>query len=213
MLLEIIGLPGPEGREILFELDMSYLGQTHTVDVPLPLTLEAGGTGVTQDVVRSAFEARYAEVYGRLLYGIPMRVLNLRVSVIGQRPKFDLSILIDKTAGSLDDARLGERQVWIDGAWHETAIYARLALPVGARIVFAAEVFDAITSPRPYQERLTPEEGAEQLRKLAGTKLDPDVVEALARVVERQKALVFVTDLEEAPVHRMSTTDQRPPPE
>jgi putative nucleotidyltransferase with HDIG domain len=86
-------------------------------------------------------------------------------------------------------------------------------IPIGARIVFAAEIFDAITSPRPYQERLTPEEGADQLRKLAGTKLDPDVVEALARVVERQKALVFVTDMEEAPVHRMSTTDQKVVPE
>ena len=83
-------------------------------------------------------------------------------------------------------------------------------IPIGARIVFAAEIFDAITSPRPYQEQLTPQEGADQLRKLAGVKLDPDVVEALARVVDRQKALVFV-DSQAAEVHRMSSTDQRPP--
>jgi response regulator RpfG family c-di-GMP phosphodiesterase len=83
-------------------------------------------------------------------------------------------------------------------------------IPIGARIVFAAEIYDAITSPRPYQDQLSPEEGAEQLRRLAGTKLDPDVVEALARVVERQKALVFVEN-KPGPVHRMSSTDQQPP--
>lgn len=83
-------------------------------------------------------------------------------------------------------------------------------IPIGARIVFAAEIFDAITSPRPYQEQMEPRQGAEQLRKLAGTKLDPDVVEALALVVDRQKALVFV-DGQAGPVHRMSSTDQKPP--
>ena len=31
-------------------------------------------------------------------------------------------------------ARQGSRQVWFDGGWHETALYARLDLPVGARI-------------------------------------------------------------------------------
>jgi response regulator RpfG family c-di-GMP phosphodiesterase len=83
-------------------------------------------------------------------------------------------------------------------------------IPIGARIVFAAEIFDAITSPRPYQARLGPAEGGEQLRKLAGTKLDPAVVEALAQVVDRQKSLVFV-DGRGGQVHRMSSTDQQPP--
>jgi len=83
-------------------------------------------------------------------------------------------------------------------------------IPIGARIVFAAEIFDAITSPRPYQEQLSAQQGAEQLHKLAGTKLDPAVVEALGRVVERQKALVFVEN-KPGPVHRMSSTDQQSP--
>jgi N-methylhydantoinase A len=32
----------------------------------------------------------------------------------------------------VEQARRGSRQVWFDGAWHDTAIYARLDLPVGA---------------------------------------------------------------------------------
>jgi response regulator RpfG family c-di-GMP phosphodiesterase len=69
-------------------------------------------------------------------------------------------------------------------------------IPIGARIVFAAEIFDAITSPRPYQERLSNEAALEQMRKLAGSKLDPAVVEALADVVLRRKSLAFVREFD-----------------
>ncbi len=69
-------------------------------------------------------------------------------------------------------------------------------IPVGARIVFAAEIYDAITSPRPYQERLTRQAALAQMQQLAGSKLDPAVVEGLASVVSRRKSLVFVRDFE-----------------
>ena len=67
-------------------------------------------------------------------------------------------------------------------------------IPIGARIVFAAEIYDAITSPRPYQERLPRQAALAQLQRLTGKKLDPAVVEALASVVSRRKSLVFVRD-------------------
>lgn len=123
-----------EGTECLFELDMCYLGQTHTVDVTLPLRVEGSSTNVTRDIIHDAFETRYRQLYGRLLAGIPIRVLNLRVSVLGRRPKFDLSLLAPSGETSLDDARTGSRQVWINDAWHDTAIFQRLALPVGAQV-------------------------------------------------------------------------------
>jgi response regulator RpfG family c-di-GMP phosphodiesterase len=69
-------------------------------------------------------------------------------------------------------------------------------IPIGSRIVFAAEIFDAITSPRPYQDQLEPEEAVAQMLRLAGAKLDPAVMEALERVVERQETSVFVRDTE-----------------
>ncbi len=122
------------GRDCLFELDMSYVGQTHTVDVALPLRLRDGGTGLTRELLGRAFEARYRDVYGRLLQNIPVRVLNLRVSAIGRRPKLDLSLLAPKSDADLVSARQGSRPTWFSGAWHETAVYDRLALPVAARI-------------------------------------------------------------------------------
>ncbi len=118
----------------LFELDMLYLGQTHTVSVPLALTPKAETTGVTREAIRSAFEAAYRAAYGRLLDGLPQRVMNLRIAVIGRRPKFDLEILAPGGQKTRDDCLLEERQVWVEGGWQDAKVYERLELPVGARV-------------------------------------------------------------------------------
>jgi N-methylhydantoinase A len=123
-----------EGVECLFELDMLYVGQTHTVAVPLPVKLADRTTGVTRDLIRGAFEARYREAYGRLLDGIPIRLLNLRVAAVGLRPKFDLTLLAPSAGASVEEAHRGSRQVYVDGAWHEATVHERLALPIGARV-------------------------------------------------------------------------------
>jgi N-methylhydantoinase A len=122
-----------EGREVIYELDMSYIGQTHTVAVALPVSLADGTTSVTEGIIRTAFESSYRATYNRLLDGIATRILSLRTAVVGRRPKFDLSAL-SPTGGSVADALLDEREVWIDNGWQTTRIYDRLALPVGARI-------------------------------------------------------------------------------
>jgi N-methylhydantoinase A len=113
------------GCDTIVELDMSYLGQTHTVAVPLAGTLDAAA-------IRAAFEARYRAAYGRLLEGIAMRVLNLRVAVVGRRPKLDLAGLAPKPGGSLAVAQRGTRRIYVDGSHAQAPVYARLALPVGA---------------------------------------------------------------------------------
>jgi hypothetical protein len=86
------GLP-VEGIEVRFELDMHYVGQTHTVAVPLPVTWTEAGTGVTEAAVRAAFEAAYRAAFARLLPGIPVKIVNLRTAGIGRRPRFDLAAL------------------------------------------------------------------------------------------------------------------------
>lgn len=120
-----------ERIDILFELDMHYVGQTHTVSVPLPVTIEADTTGVDEAVIRQAFETAYRASFSRLLDGVPARIVNLRTAAVGRRPAFDMRALAPGADASLEAAKLGTRQVWFDGGWHEAAIYARLALPVG----------------------------------------------------------------------------------
>lgn len=52
-------------------------------------------------------------------------------------------------------------------------------IPLGARIIAVADIFDALTSPRAYKRPWPIEEAIAELRALAGAKLDRDCVEAL----------------------------------
>jgi N-methylhydantoinase A len=124
-----------EDRTIVVELDMAYLGQTHTVSVPLPVEFADGTvTPPTRDQIAAAFDTAYQSTYGRLLKNGVRRVMNLRTAVIGERPKFDLATLAPR-GGSVEGARKGTRNVHFGDAWHDTAIFDRLTLPVGARII------------------------------------------------------------------------------
>ena len=67
-------------------------------------------------------------------------------------------------------------------------------IPLGARILGAVEIYDALTTSRPYQERMAPELAVERMRDLVGTVLDGTVLEALTRVVARREALVYLDE-------------------
>jgi putative nucleotidyltransferase with HDIG domain len=67
-------------------------------------------------------------------------------------------------------------------------------IPPGGRVIAAAEVYDALTTSRPYQEKMTPEQAVERMADLSGTVLDPRVYDALVRIVGRRQTLVFLDD-------------------
>jgi putative two-component system response regulator len=67
-------------------------------------------------------------------------------------------------------------------------------VPLGGRVIAAAEVYDALTTARPYQEKMTPEQAVERMEDLSGTVLDPKVHEALVRIVGRRQTLVFLDE-------------------
>lgn len=123
-----------ESIEHFFELDMLYVGQTHTVPVRLPIDLDGVRKGFGRGIIQTAFEDSYQRSFGRLLDDISVRVLNLRVTVIGRRPKFNLSILGPSSSGSLEDAKSETRQVWINGQWWDTDVYRRLDVPESATV-------------------------------------------------------------------------------
>ncbi len=61
-------------------------------------------------------------------------------------------------------------------------------IPVSARILAVVDVFDALTSKRPYKEKWSDERAAEYLRTQAGKQLDPEFVHAFladARGIEK----------------------------
>ena len=120
--------------DTLFELDMHYVGQTHTIRATLPAEIRDGAIKLTVEDVRKAFETAYQKSFSRLLPGVPIKIVNLRTAAIGVRPRFDLSALAPDSGADLAKARLGSREAWFDGKWWSTAIYARLELPAGCDI-------------------------------------------------------------------------------
>lgn len=122
-----------DARTVYFELDMAYVGQTHTVSVPLSVTVTEGKViPPTKAEINAAFDAAYTATFGRLLEKGVRRIMNLRSAVTGKRPKFDLATLAPTTSGA--PIQSGTRPVHFDGRWHDTAIYERLPLPVGTVI-------------------------------------------------------------------------------
>jgi diguanylate cyclase (GGDEF)-like protein/putative nucleotidyltransferase with HDIG domain len=67
--------------------------------------------------------------------------------------------------------------------WDGTGYPDRLPgpeIPLGARIIFVVDAFDAMTSDRVYRGRLTQDHALAELERCAGTQFDPNVVAALA---------------------------------
>jgi N-methylhydantoinase A len=119
------------GVEQIFELDMLYLGQTHTVAVPFDIPAD----GLSVEVIQAAFEVAYKSSFGRLLAGNPMRIMNFRVAVVGRRPQFDMSVFAPKDGMTAESCKTGTRQVYADGNWQEAAVYDRLSIAVGEQVV------------------------------------------------------------------------------
>jgi putative nucleotidyltransferase with HDIG domain len=86
----------------------------------------------------------------------------------------------------------GHHERW-DGKGYPDG-FAAEAIPWGARLIGAAEVYDALATARPYREQLAPELAVEKMRGLIGSVLAPEVHKALSAVVESGAALVFVAD-------------------
>ena len=62
------------------------------------------------------------------------------------------------------------------------------SIPVAARVLAAVDTYNAMTEIRPYRDARDREEALEELRRNAGTQLDPTVVDALCRVLDGQNA-------------------------
>jgi HD-GYP domain-containing protein (c-di-GMP phosphodiesterase class II) len=77
-----------------------------------------------------------------------------------------------------------------------------VGIPLEARIVAVADVFDALTSARPYKPSWSNDEAFAWLRKMARSKFDEKCVEAL----------VFNTKKVEEIQARFRDSDTQPPP-
>ena len=66
-------------------------------------------------------------------------------------------------------------------------------IPLGARIIFAADAFDAMTTDRVYRAGIPRERALAELERCAGSQFDEDVVVALRSVVTAMRAVAAPT--------------------
>jgi HD-GYP domain-containing protein (c-di-GMP phosphodiesterase class II) len=103
--------------------------------------------------------------------------------------------ILDRVGGLL--GRVGEivrscHERW-DGHGYPDGLIGE-EIPLAARIVFACDAYNAMTTDRPYRKALTPEVALQELRDNAGAQFDPEVVAALVTVVEEGRPRVAATD-------------------
>ena len=98
-----------------------------------------------------------------------------------------------REAGELDllgvdpvaDVVLHHHERW-DGAGYPEGKHGA-EIPLGARIIFVADAFDAMTSDRVYRPKRSEEEALAELRRCAGTQFDPAIVSAFAEEVDEAR--------------------------
>jgi putative nucleotidyltransferase with HDIG domain len=74
---------------------------------------------------------------------------------------------------------------WVNGRGYPAGIDGE-KIPLGAKIVSVADAFDAMTSKRVYRDAMSVEKAVEELRRCSGTQFDPQIVEALVKVLRRK---------------------------
>ena len=57
------------------------------------------------------------------------------------------------------------------------------SIPIEGRILAIADAYDAITSPRPYREQLSPQQALDELKRSAGTQFDPELVDIFCKII------------------------------
>ena len=136
--------------QLLREADIAYEGQTHVIRTLLP-------DGETNpDRIAMRFRASYLQRYGSahsgfdrleaLLDGIPVRLLNLRTSVIGVRKHRGLGSLLTPPTTTLNQAYKGSRDVWIDDAFVGCPTYERSRIPWGSEFTGPAVIEQSDTT-------------------------------------------------------------------
>ena len=68
------------------------------------------------------------------------------------------------------------------------------AIPDGARILAAAEAWDAITSGRPYRPERSPQAALEELRRCSATQFSPEVIKAFDAPLFRRFARILANE-------------------
>jgi diguanylate cyclase (GGDEF)-like protein len=124
--------------------------------------------------------------------GIPDRILQAprtltrdEFAVVRRHPEIGYSLLDGVDLAPVDEWILHHHERW-DGFGYPNGLVGG-EIPLGARIIHAADAFEAMTAGRPYRAARAPARALAELKSGAETQFDPDVVEAFERYLATRR--------------------------
>ena len=179
----------------MLEAEDPYTGGEHTWGV-VGLVLRVG-----DHMGLEARERRHLE-FTALLHDVgklrtPPEILNKPAALteeewaIVRRHPIDGQRMLGRIGGMLAEVGASVRahhERWDGGGYPDRL--AGAAIPLEARIVAAADTYCAITDDRIFRTSRSHDEAIRELQRSAGTQLDPWVVTALVRTLERERGRI-----------------------
>jgi diguanylate cyclase (GGDEF)-like protein len=111
----------------------------------------------------------------------PATLTDAERLVLERHPQIGYRMLESLGVDPIADWVLHHHERW-DGAGYPDGL-AGERIPLGARMIFVADAFDAMTSDRLYRQALTVDDAVAEMERCAGTQFDPDVVHAFLAAV------------------------------
>jgi HD domain len=173
----------------MLEADDPYTGGEHSQGV-VALALDVGRE------LRMGARAQRTLEFGALLHDIgklrtPDEIINKPGPLtdeeweIVRRHPVDGQAMLDRIGGLLADVGVVVRahhERWDGGGYPDGLAGARI--PLAARIICACDAYSAMTTNRSYRRAMSPADALAELRRCAGSQFDPQVVTAIAAVVD-----------------------------
>ena len=101
--------------------------------------------------------------------------------VLERHPQIGYRMLESLGVDPVADWVLHHHERW-DGTGYPDGVGGE-DIPLGARIIFVADAYDAMTSDRVYRGRLSDDEAIAELARCSGTQFDPEIVATLAEEI------------------------------
>jgi HD-GYP domain-containing protein (c-di-GMP phosphodiesterase class II) len=162
----------------------------HSVKVAKYATEIAREMGLSFKEIRGIQFAALLHDMGRIfidkeLINAPRRLNGEELNMIRRLPEISSKVVKNVDFFESIIPLIYHHKEHVDGSGYPSGLSGE-AIPLGSRIIHAAESFVAMTSERPYRKALTVEEAVKEMVEKSGKQFDPRVVEALVRVLKRE---------------------------